>query len=130
MDEAEINSRIEAILKKEPRFAPEAYTFIANAVTFTVGRLPAHRHVSALELLGGIHDHAREEFGVLAWEVLHEWGVKSASDVGRIVYLLIESGLLSASKEDSPKDFDIDFKLADPPVSSELPSPVRPPKID
>jgi len=130
MDEAEIREKIEAILSRESRFAEEAYTFVANAVSYTVGRLPAHRHVSALELLGGVHDYAREEFGVLAWEVLHEWGVQNASDVGRIVYLLIESGLLSASKEDAPTDFDIDFKLADPPVSSELPLPAKPPRID
>lgn len=130
MDDAEIKVKIEAILRREPRFSEEAYAFVASAVSFTVGRLPSHRHVTALELLDGVHDYAREEFGVLAWEVLHEWGIRNASDVGRIVYLLIESGLLSASKEDAPEDFDIDFKLADPPVSAELPPPAMPPKID
>lgn len=130
MDDAEIKAKIEAILRREPRFAEEAYAFVASAVSFTVERLPSHRHVSALELLGGVHDYAREEFGVLAWEVLHEWGIQGASDVGRIVYLLIDSGLLSASKEDAPDDFNIDFKLADPPVSAELPPPAMPPKID
>lgn len=130
MDDAEIKEKIEAIMAREPRFAEEAYTFIANAVSYTVGRLPSHRHVSALELLGGVHDYARDEFGVLAWEVLHEWGIRCSSDVGRIVYLLIESGLLSASKEDAPGDFDIEFKLADPPVASELPLPAKPPRID
>jgi len=100
MDAADIKAKIEAIMREEPRFAEEAYAFVANAVTFTVGRLPAHRHVSALELLGGVRDYAREEFGVLAYEVLYEWGIRSASDVGRIVYLLIGSGLLSASKDE------------------------------
>ena len=69
MDAADIKAKIEAIMREEPRFAEEAYAFVANAVTFTVGRLPAHRHVSALELLGGVRDYAREEFGVLAYEV-------------------------------------------------------------
>lgn len=116
-------------MRVEPRFAEEAYAFVANAVTFTVGRLPAHRHVSALELLGGVRDYAREEFGVLAYEVLYEWGIRSASDVGRIVYLLIGSGLLSASKDDAPEDFDIEFKLADPPADAAAPA-AKLPKID
>lgn len=130
MDEAEVKAKIAAIMREEPRFAEEAYAFVANAVSFTVGRLPAHRHVSAFELLGGVHDYANEEFGVLAGEVLQEWGVRNASDVGRIVYLLIGSGLLSASKEDAPEDFDIDFALADRPAAAEPPPPFRPPKID
>lgn len=129
MDAADIKAKIEAIMREEPRFAEEAYAFVANAVTFTVGRLPAHRHVSALELLGGVRDYAREEFGVLAYEVLYEWGIRSASDVGRIVYLLIGSGLLSASKDDAPEDFDIEFKLADPPADAAAPT-AKLPKID
>lgn len=129
MTPAEIRAKIDAIIREEPRFSGEAYAFVANAVTFTVGRLPAHRHVSALELLGGVHDYAREEFGVLAYEVLYEWGIRSASDVGRIVYLLIGSGLLSASKDDAPEDFEVDFKLADPPASPGA-APAAPPKID
>lgn len=130
MDEAEIKAKVAEIMRRESRFSEEAYAFIASAVSFTVGRLPAHRHVSAFELLGGVHDYAREEFGVLAGEVLHEWGIRSASDVGRIVYLLIDSGLLSASKDDAPEDFNIDFALADPPAAVEPPPPLLPPKID
>ncbi len=117
MEPGEIETKIDAILKMEPRFARDSYSFVAGAVSFTVGRLAAHRHVSAFELLGGVRDFAREEFGVLSYEVLHEWGIRSASDVGRIVYLLIGSGLLSASPEDSPEDFDIDFSLAEPPAA-------------
>ena len=125
----EIKQKIRAIMQQEPRFSEEAYAFVANAVTFTVGRLPSHRHVSALELLGGVHDYAKQEFGVLAYEVLYEWGIRSASDVGRIVYLLIGSGLLSASKDDAPEDFEVDFKLTDPPVAPGT-NQTAPPKID
>ena len=124
----EIKQKIRAIMQQEPRFSEEAYAFVANAVTFTVGRLPSHRHASALELLGGVHDYAKQEFGVLAYEVLYEWGIRSASDVGRIVYLLIGSGLLSASKDDAPEDFEVDFKLADPPAPPGTAQ--APPKID
>ncbi len=130
MNEAEINAKLAAILRREPRFAIEAYEFVSNAVSYTVARLPAHRHVSALELLGGVHDFAQEEFGVLAWEVLQEWGIRNASDVGRIVYLLIDTGLLSASEEDAPEDFDVDFALAEPPGPSGQTPPFRPPVID
>ncbi|MDR0932771.1 MAG: hypothetical protein LBM70_07130 [Victivallales bacterium] len=115
MNPAKIKVKIDAILKTEPRFAEAAYSFVTDAVTFTVERLPAHRHVSALELLNGVHDYAQKEFGVLGSQVLDQWGIRDASDVGKIVYLLIGSGLLSASKEDAPEDFNVAFPLFDEP---------------
>ncbi len=122
MDSTEVQSKIEAIMQREPRYRREAYTFVANAVTFTVGRLAAHRHVSARELLEGMRDYARHEFGVLAGNVLHEWGIRSAADAGTIVYLLIEGEVLAASAEDRPEDFNIDFALAEAPRPHRLPA--------
>ena len=62
--------------------------------------------------------------------VLEAWGLKYASDVGRIVYLLIDAKLLSASPEDDPTDFDVEFQLADD-DSSPADTPLPPlPRID
>ena len=91
-------------------FTADAYRFVADAVNYTVEKLPEHRHVSALELLKGAREMAINEYGAVAHEVLREFGIKSASDVGKIVYLLISVNLLSSSEEDSPEDFDIDFE--------------------
>ena len=114
MNQPPIDQKISEILGREDRYDRAAYGFVAQGVTFTVGRLPAHRHVSALELLYGLRDFAKQEYGPMAPLVLEAWGVKSASDVGRIVYLLIDAKLLSASPEDDPNDFNIDFPLAVP----------------
>ncbi len=130
MNQTAIDQKIDEILGREDRYDRAAYKFVAQAVTFTVGRLPAHRHVSALELLYGLRDFARQEYGPMAAMVLNAWGLKSASDVGRIVYLLIDAKLLSASPEDDPTDFDVEFQLADD-DSSPADTPLPPlPRID
>ena len=78
-------------------------------MTFTVSRLQKHRHVSALELLKGAGELAQQEYGAVARQVMQEFGLFRASDVGKVVYLLIGAGLLSASDDDDPEDFNIDF---------------------
>ena len=64
MDQQDVEQKIEELVRRDPRYRHDAYPFVANAVTFTVGRLPKHRHVSALELLHGVRDYAQKEFGV------------------------------------------------------------------
>lgn len=114
--------KIAEIAAKGPAFAPEAYSFVAEAVSYTGkmlrrkeksdGKPGFRRHMSALELLRGAREYAREEFGAVAGCVLAEWGISAAADFGRVVYLLIEGGVLAASPEDDPRDFEIDFDLA------------------
>ena len=128
-DRSEIEAKLDEILKREPRFDRAAYLFVTDAVTFTVDRLQAHRHVSARELLEGLRDYAGQEFGVMAPEVLASWGIRNASEVGEIVYLLIGAGLLSASPEDRREDFDLPFPLTVP-AAQQPRSGVPLPKID
>ena len=106
---SEFDTKIRELLREDPRYAAEAYSFVSDAVTFTVSRLKEHRHVSARELLAGMRDYAEKEYGVLAREVLQSWGVFSASDIGELVYLLISVQILSASPGDKRSDFDIDY---------------------
>ena len=128
MAEKSDKEKIAEILRHESAYAAEAYEFVGAAVAFTVAQLESHRHVSAAELLKGVRDFAAREFGVVARSVLGEWGLFTASDVGKVVYLMIGAGLLSASPEDSPQDFDIDFDPA-PPPGPPAPPP-RLPKLD
>ncbi len=130
MDHRTPEAKIRAILAREPRYAEAAYAFVAEAVTFTIGELPKHRHVSARELLEGTRRYLVREYGPLAEMLLAEWGIRAASDVGRIVYLLIEESLLSASEEDSPEDFNIDFPLTEPLPEFPAELPEELPKID
>ena len=100
---------IRELTERHSDYAPEAYSFIAEAVTFTVGRLPRARHVTGEELLVGVRDFAQEKFGPLGAKVLAEWGISAPLDVGKAVFYLIEVGVLSATPEDKLEDFDRDF---------------------
>lgn len=106
----EFENKIALLTERETAYTADAYRFVAEAVNFTVGRLPAHRHVTALELLKGARALAIKEYGAVAHLVLQEFGLRRASDVGKVVYLLISVNLLSASEDDSPEDFNIDFE--------------------
>ena len=118
--------KVRELVKYEPAYRADAYSFVAEAVTFNVSKLPAHRHVSALELLNGASEFAFRQYGAVARQVLNSFGIYNASDVGRLVYLLIGAELLSASDDDDPEDFNIDFELAPPPgnvdINIKLPS--------
>ncbi len=103
--ESEFIRKVALLEAKDPRFTRDAYTFVSEAVSFTVSRLAAHRHVSAAELLDGIRDFAIGRFGAVASAVLAGWGMEKEDDAGAVVYLLIGAGLLRASESDSPDDF-------------------------
>ncbi|MEQ8845358.1 MAG: hypothetical protein RIB58_10945 [Phycisphaerales bacterium] len=63
------------------------------------------RHVSGQELCLGLRSLAVEKYGLLARTVLRGWGVGSTEDFGRIVYAMVEAGLLRTSERDSLDDF-------------------------
>jgi len=54
------------------------------------------------------------QFGLLAATVFEHWGVRSTSDIGDIVYHLIEAGDLEKTPNDSRSDFNnvYDFETA------------------
>ena len=64
---------IQKIVRSDPRFGPQAYYFIFDALDFTLQRLGNARHVTGVELLRGIRGYAIEQFGFLAHTVLIEW---------------------------------------------------------
>jgi uncharacterized repeat protein (TIGR04138 family) len=61
--------------------------------------------------MDGLCRFAQERFGMLAFTVLSRWGLAAASDVGEIVFQLVEAGILSRRDEDSRADFDLDIDL-------------------
>ncbi len=88
-------------------YAPEAYFLIRDTVTFAQSRQEVHRHLTAGELVDYLIEFASGEYGPLARPVLAEWGLLGPDDVGKIVYKLIGAGILSASPEDRPEDFQV-----------------------
>ena len=98
------------ICKKDPRFSPDAYFFLVEALDSTVKDIrrkqPDHgRHVSGKELLDGIKTYALDEFGPLAHTVFSEWGVHTTLDFGEIVFNLVAAGRLGKTESDSIEDF-------------------------
>jgi len=90
-----------------------AYLFVLAALEFAQGRLPARRHLTGNELAWACRDFALEQFGLLAGEVLAFWGIRSTADFGRIVFLLIDVGLLARQPSDRLEDFDQVYDFAD-----------------
>jgi uncharacterized repeat protein (TIGR04138 family) len=107
--------KIEDVVRRDPRYAYEAYEFLFEALQHTqqmLGRVPpAHAapeedyHVTGPELLDGIRDLALREFGLMARTVFHMWGVNTTADFGELVFNLIGAGLMSKTSEDDRLDF-------------------------
>ena len=98
--------RILKILERDPRYALGAYEFTRRAVTYASNVVFATgTHVTGWELLEAIRRFAREEYGVLAQNVLESWGVSTTEDFGEIVFHLVDAGLLSKTEDDSKEDF-------------------------
>jgi uncharacterized repeat protein (TIGR04138 family) len=108
------DDEIREIVRRDGRYVAEAYTFLLEALDFTIRRRDAGRkHVSGPELLAGFRDLAVETFGFLARTVLAEWGVRSTDDVGEIVFGLIGQDLLQKTAEDRREDFRAVYDFAE-----------------
>src|SRR5690348_13708023 len=77
------------------RYDERGYLFVLSAIEFLQTKLDARRHVSGAELAWGCRDLAHERFGLLSRTVLDCWGITTTADFGRIVYTLVDIGLLS-----------------------------------
>jgi len=119
------HSGLAEVVRKDPRYAYEAYEFVFAALHHTqklLGRQPAEsgavpataespHHVRGPELLEGVRDLALQEFGLMARTVFHMWGIHKTDDIGEIVFNLVESSLMSKTSEDSRADFHAVFDL-------------------
>lgn len=92
--------------RRSLRYAEPAYVFVLSALHARLARLPAPRHVSGAEVADAVRDLALERFGPLARTVLEHWGIHSTSDMGEIVFALVDYGILIKQPEDSREDFE------------------------
>jgi uncharacterized repeat protein (TIGR04138 family) len=116
--------KLEELVRRDPRYAYEAYEFIFAALAHTqrlLGREPEadvrpgppepEHHVSGPQLLHGVRDLALREFGLMARTVFRLWGIERTDDFGEIVFNLVEAGLMSKTPEDHRRDFHEVFDL-------------------
>ena len=97
---ATLEAAFAQIRERDGRYHERAYVFVLAALEFAQGRLPARRHLTGGELSWACRDFALEQFGLLAPTVLEYWGINTTADIGRIVFLLIEVGLLAKQDND------------------------------
>ena len=104
--------RIEQIAEQSGRYRREAYLFVYASLEYTVRKLGRNRsatsrgrHICGQELCRGIADYARERYGPMTRSVFAHWNVLSTLDFGRIVFELVDTGMMSKTDEDSLDDF-------------------------
>jgi uncharacterized repeat protein (TIGR04138 family) len=95
------------------RYHERAYLFVLGTIEFLQSRLEARRHVSGTELAWACRDFAHQQFGLLARVVLAHWGITRTEDIGRIVFTLVEVGLLVTQPSDAESDFEAVYQFAD-----------------
>ncbi len=126
MESVHFEQALGNIMRHESRFSKEAYFFLKEALDRTVTKRQnddpfAVHHVTAHELLEGFRDYALEEFGPMAATLLNEWGIVSSSDIGSMVFSLIEEGVFGKQDSDELSDFDEGFDFHQSFVSPYLP---------
>src|SRR5713101_7028406 len=94
------------IRERSGPYHERAYLFVLAALERLQRKLDKRRHVSGEELAVACRDFALEQYGLLSRTVLQHRGIDATADIGRIVFTLIEVGLLKAQESDRPEDFE------------------------
>jgi uncharacterized repeat protein (TIGR04138 family) len=89
----------------ESHYDELAYLFVLESIEFLQTRLPTRRHVTGAEVAHGCREYALSQYGLMARQVLDHWGIRRTDDFGRIVFTLVEVGLLMTQPTDSEADF-------------------------
>lgn len=96
---------LDRLQERHPRFHAHSYVFVLQALHRVIHSLEAPRHVSGQELAEGVRALALERFGPMARTVLQHWGIHDTDDVGRVVFAMVEQGILIKQDGDQPEDF-------------------------
>lgn len=101
------------LLRTAGPYPIEAFSFVREGLSYTAERvhgspesLPDRdRHISGQQLCLGLRDFAIDRYGLMAPVVLRHWNVRRTDDFGRIVFAMIDEGLMTKTDEDTPEDF-------------------------
>jgi len=110
-----IAQSVSRVVVERKTYPAEAMEFVREGLAHTVRmvhggelgepELGEHNHVTGRQLCIGLRTLAVEKWGRLAGLVLRRWGVRETLDFGRIVFDMVESGVLRTSEEDTIEDF-------------------------
>jgi len=121
-----LRNDLAGIIARDPRYSYHAYEFVFEALEYTKalksrpkprGRsrtATVPRHVTGRDLCEGARRLALDQYGLMALGILKLWGLRSTSDIGDVVYNLIEAGDLEKTPTDERSHFDdvFDFEVA------------------
>lgn len=96
---------IDDICLKDPRYKPDAYVFVMDALSFAQKKFKCQTHVTGEQLLVGSREILVEQFGPMTLSVLRHWGITNTEDFGNIVFNMVEARLLSKTSDDSMESF-------------------------
>ena len=127
MSKVPFEQSVSNAVARDPRYAAEAYSFLKDALDFTIRRQKKARakepgHVSGEELCHGVRDYAIQQFGPMVPTLFETWGVHSTRDIGEMVFNLINAGAFSKSDADNVEDFDNIYDFSDAFIKPFLPS--------
>jgi uncharacterized repeat protein (TIGR04138 family) len=101
----EAQARLYQVLDLYPEFPLPAYHAIHKGLDYTVRLKGEFGHVSGQELAMGMAGYLKTEYGPFAPLVLAGWNIRTTFDFGRLVFNLIEAGLMRKQDTDSIEDF-------------------------
>ncbi len=105
---SEVHLAADMVTRLQQSGAPydeRGFLFVLAGLEYLQSRLSERRHVTGPEVTHACRDLALEQYGLLAREVLEHWGIRETADFGRIVYALVDVGLLVTQPGDRIEDF-------------------------
>ncbi len=100
----------------------EAFAFVQEGLQHSVQLVhddpdalsDEQQHITGQQLCLGLRETAIDKYGLLAPLVLEHWNIRRTNDFGRIVFAMIQAGLMSRTSDDTLDDFRsvYDFKEA------------------
>ncbi len=106
---------VEKIVAHDQRYRLDAYLFLREVMDFAVKRQKKQRkqlqpmHVSTAELLEAFRLFALKEFGPMSLTLLQYWGIQNSADIGKIIFNLIEAGVVGKTEDDTLAAFSNGF---------------------
>lgn len=104
-EEIDSREKLRQLVGNDSGYDLEAYVFVREALDYLFREMKERRHVNGGELLEGIRRYALEEYGPMARTVLEYWGVRRCEDFGRIVFRMVDRGIMNKTDRDSMDDF-------------------------
>ena len=122
MNDQAQQDELRSLLRAAGPYPLEAYQFVQEGLSFTAQQVhldpdrygELDRHVTGQQLCMGLREYAIQRYGLLARTVLECWRVQRTEDFGRMVFAMIDAGLLKQQADDSLEDFSsvYDFREA------------------